>query len=333
MVAFWYTRHMQPAPKRHVGWLIFTLMFLLVVAAGLWQRYWIYDEIRLWNYQPPAAIRQLADETTMDASTRRVFYANHPALEDKTQFSQHCTSGEKTIVLGCYINTKGIYLYQVTDSRLHGIIEVTAAHETLHAEYERLSPADKKRVDTMINNAYAQITDKRIRETIQSYQDAGADVTNELHSILGTEVRTLPTDLENYYKRYFTNRAAIVAYSEQYEGEFSSRQQQVAADDAKLKELKTQIDQQNAQLEQQANSINATYKQLQALRSSGQTEQYNAGVPGYNNSIANYNAKVRNVQSLINAYNQLVNDRNKLALEENQLIQAIDSRPTTLESQ
>lgn len=313
--------------------IVFSLIVIVLVSVGIWQRYYIYDQIRLWHYQPSAAVTQLADETTMVQSARRVFYANHPALDDRSTFSGHCTAAEKTIVLGCYVSNQGIYLYDVTDSRLHGVVEVTAAHETLHAEYDRLSPGEKKKVNAMLTAAYAQVTDQRIRDTIKSYQDSGADITNELHSILGTEVRTLPADLENYYRQYFSNRSAIVAFSEQYESEFTNRQQQVAAYDVQLKTMKQQIDESEAALKQQAQQINAAYAQLQELRAQNNIEAYNAGVPSYNKSVSTYNAQVKQVQNLISQYNVIVTRRNAIAVEENQLSQAIDSRPDTLQSQ
>ena len=36
------------------------------------------------------------------------------------------------------------YIYNVNDERLNGLKEVTAAHEMLHAAYERLPESDKK---------------------------------------------------------------------------------------------------------------------------------------------------------------------------------------------
>src|SRR6185295_11567695 len=102
----------------------------------------------------------------MTPDTRRLFYVYHPVLEDKQAFNSHCTDSEKTIVLGCYISRTGIYLYDVTDSRLNGVEQVTAAHETLHAAYERLSSSERKRVDGLTAQAFAQVTDQRIKDTI-----------------------------------------------------------------------------------------------------------------------------------------------------------------------
>src|SRR3569832_105079 len=117
--------------RRLVGLAAFEAV--LVTAGVMWLNRWgIYDAVRLHNYQAPAEIAQLASNDAMNDSTRRLFYVNHPELNDKATFSGHCKGSEKTIVLGWYITSQGIYLYNVTDHRLSGIVEVTAAHETLH---------------------------------------------------------------------------------------------------------------------------------------------------------------------------------------------------------
>jgi chromosome segregation ATPase len=306
----------------------------LVAAALLWLNRWnIYDSLRLRGYQPPQAITQLATDTTMNDHTRRLFYVYHPALEDKTAFVQSCKLAEKTIVLGCYVPSQGIYLSNITDERLAGVIQVTAAHETLHAAYDRLSDSDKSKVDAMVTSAYSQVTDKRIRETMDAYRKSGADTTNELHSILGTEVRNLPPDLEAYYSRYFKDRKAIVAYSEKYEQAFDERQKAVDSYDQQLATIKGQIDGAEATLASQEATLKTERGRLDALLSAKQYEAYNAGVPGFNAQVAAYNTSVRKIRGLIDQYNDIVNKRNAVALEETELVKAIDSRPETISTQ
>jgi len=177
------------------------LLYLLipVVLAGVlfWQRMALFDAWRLRNYTPPTDIVALADSTTMEDNARRLFYVYHPAVLDKTLFNMYCRDDEHSIVLGCYRSGKGIYIYGVEDPRLNGIKEVTAAHELLHAAYERLNTKDKAYVDKLTNQTLAGITDERILSTVELYKDKDAEtLNNELHSILGTGVRTLPAELE-----------------------------------------------------------------------------------------------------------------------------------------
>ncbi len=320
--------------RRSFNWLK-TLLVLVFVFAGLallWsQRFNLYDWARSRSYQPPAAVVQLATDTTMTDRTRRMFYAYHPSLESREAFNQHCTDNEQTIVLGCYVRGRGIYLYNVTEQRLQGILQVTAAHETLHAAYDRLSAQDRRHVDGLTAQAYAALTDERIRSNIDSYRQRDPSIVpNELHSILATEVRVLPEVLENYYKRYFSNRSTIVGFSEQYESEFTSRKQKVAEYDAKLLDLKAQIDGLESNRAQQLTQINSEEERLQNLRRANQIATYNAGIPAYQQLVRDYNADVRREQALIEEYNSVVSIRNTLALEENALLEAIDSRADDL---
>ncbi len=323
----------MPSRRTRVTSLV-AFLSVFVIAALLWFNRWnIYDSMRLRNYQAPAAVSQLATDTTMNDKTRRLFYVYRPELDGKDSFIQNCKSAEKTIVLGCYVPSKGIYLSDITDPRLAGVVQVTAAHETLHAAYDRLGPSEKSKVDGMLNSAYAQVTDTRIRETIDAYRKDGADVTNELHSILGTEVRNLPADLEAYYARYFKDRKAVVAFSEKYEQAFDDRKKAVDTYDEQLKSLKSQIDASEDKLASQDANLKSERARLDGLLSSKQYEAYNAGVPGFNAQVSAYNASVRQIRSLIDKYNDAVSKRNAIALEESELVKAIDSRPDTITGQ
>jgi hypothetical protein len=317
---------MQTRKRRYTAGII-TILILAVPLLALWQHFAIFDIIRLHGYNAPQQIVQLADDTAMLPSTRRLFYVYHPALEDKTPFNTDCRSNEQTIVLGCYVDGRGIYLLNVTDSRLNGVEQVTAAHETLHAAYARLSSTERKKVDAMTAAAFAGLQDQRIKDTIELYRKQDASVVpNELHSILGTEVRTLPADLEAYYSRYFSDRLKVVSFSEQYEQAFTDRKNQIVSYDAQLAGLKGQIDALQTSLTKQAGELSSERDRLSGLKSSGQTAAYNAAVPGYNNKVNAYNGDIDTLSGLISEYNDIVPKRNAIAEQEQDLVQAIDSR-------
>lgn len=298
-----------------------------------WTKKWdIYDTWRLRDYQAPAAIAQLASQTTMNDSTRRLFYVYHPELSTKDSFNSRCNSAEQTIVLGCYIPNTGIYLFNIQDARLNGIQQVTAAHEALHAAYDRLGKNEKVRINALLNDAYKKISDERIRSTIDEYKNNGADVNNELHSILATEVRDLPPELEQYYTKYFNNRLAVVGFSEQYEGAFTERKKRIDEADGRLAGLKVEIESGEADLNARQEALQRDRARLDALLSSKNYEAYNAGVSNFNAQVNAYNATVRRVRSLIDQYNTIVSERNAIAEEQGELIKAIDSRPDTLET-
>jgi hypothetical protein len=325
-----YTKAMRFL-RRFWSLLVTLLVFGFIVTVWL-QRQAIYDYLRLRNYHPDSVVVQLATDTTMNAKARNIFYVQHPELDTKTNFNGHCSNGEQTIVLGCYISRTGIYVLQVDDSRLAGIEQVTAAHEMLHAAYDRLGSKDKQNVDDLITQTYAKVTDQRIRDTIDQYKKAGADTTNELHSILGTEVHGLPPALETYYKRYFTDRTKIVSYSEQYEQAFTDSKTKVDEDDVQLKQMKIQIDSDQSALSTQSDDLASRRAKLDQERSSGDINSYNAGVAPYNTAVRAYNNLVIQTKNEIDVYNTLLDARNALAIQEQSLFQAIDSHLTTQQS-
>ena len=328
-----------PEPKKTsrrfiIGWLVFGLVCALAILAN---HQAVYDWIRLQGYHVPANVAALASDDQLTPPAKRIFYVNHPLLQDKTAFASSCPNGDKeTAVLGCYIPMqRGIYVLRVTDARLAGIEQVTAAHELLHAAYDRLSDKDKRQVDSWLTDYYQHdLTDPVIIDQMNSYKKTEPnDLVNEMHSVFGTEVTSLPTNLENYYKRYFADRQKVTAYYTTYEAEFSSRINKIKQDDAKLASLKMQIQAGEADLKTKQSQLNAQQAQLDTARHSGNVTAYNAGVPVYNALVDAYNAEVSTIKSLVDQYNTLVAARNAIALEEQQLTQAISSSVSPISSQ
>lgn len=312
--------------RKKITRLVFALFVASLPVLAYWQRYAIYDEIRLYNYKAPYEIGQLANQASMLPSMTKLFFVNHPALEDKATFNNSCKTAEQTIVLGCYIKGNGIHLLKVTDSRLNGVEQVTAAHETLHAAYDRLSTSKRKKVDAMTTAYYATATDQRLKDTIELYRKKDPSVVpNELHSILGTEIRSLPKDLENYYKRYFYNRLEIVSFSEKYEQAFTDRKNQISSYDEQLTSLKAQINSLQTSLTNQSASLTSERERLNSLRNSGQISAYNSAVPDFNNRVNQYNRDIDTLSSLVSQYNDIVAKRNEIAAQETELTKAIDS--------
>ncbi len=300
---------------------VLSLSLLGATAWGFFHRQEVYDWYRLRGYTPPASIQALATETTMNSSTRRLFYVQHPELSGRDSFNQNCGNiSEVTIVLGCYISNQGIYVFNVDDDpRLNGVEQVTAAHELLHAAYDRLSDQEKARIDSLTQSAFQNLTDQRIIENIASYRQRDPSVVpNELHSILGTEVRNLPPELEKYYAQYFDNRAQIVTFSENYEAELTSRRALADSLEAQINQLKQQID----QLEQDLSEEKAS---LESQRSSVDTQ---SEVIVFNNRVDKYNSSVTYLNTLINKHNDLVEQYKANALEQQQLFKALSSKPT-----
>lgn len=324
-------------PKLQITSLVMLLVILAGLIFGITHLQALDDWWKLRGYTPPAAIVSLADQDTMNSYTRHAFYVNHPQLlSTVSAFRQACPDSEQTIVLGCYHpGQNGIYIYNVQDPALHGVQQVTAAHEVLHSVYARLSSSDRQQLDNELESYYKNdLHDSRVLAEVKLYQQTEPnDVYDEMSCTFGTEIANLPPALEAYYAKYFTNRQAVVAFEQSYEGEFTKRENIINADDAQLAAMKQQIDSEESSLTNQLNQIEADRARLDQLSSSNQINAYNAGVDSFNAEVDAYNSGVQKLRSDIAAYNQLVQDRNSVAAELRGLQSAIDTRLTTQATQ
>ncbi len=319
--------------RKH-AWLVTNLVLL---AATIGASYFVVtyrQDIQDWwalrAYTAPANIAHIADQDTMAGRGRDLFYVSQPKVEDGQDFNSHCSkTGEKTVVLGCY-TAQRIYLYNVTDARLQGVVQVTAAHEMLHAAYERLGSGEKADVDAMVQAELPKVTDERLKELINLYNKSEpGELLNEMHSILGTEYGNLSAPLEQYYKQYFTDRAKVVGLASAYQAAFTEAQQKIAAMATQIDSLKAQIDINTQALNQQKLAIDAEAAELNQLRGSD-TSAYNKRVPGYNAKVNAYNNLVLATRSLIDEYNALVVKHNNEAAAQNSLYNSLDSHYQTV---
>ena len=319
--------HTSKLTSKYILYGLLSIYVLLGIAYGIRQR--IYDEARLYNYRPPASISALATADTMTAYTKHVFYVNHPILlPSVASFRADCPEDEADIVIGCYhVGQAGIYIYNVQDSSLAGVQEVTAAHEVLHAIYARLSPSARNRLDSQLEAFYKHgLNNPTVEAEVKVYiQTEPGDVDDEMSCTFGTELAQLPANLSAYYRQFFSNRSAIVAYEQKYQATFTSKQKIIASDDSELTSLKQQITVQELALAKQHQQIELTRLQLQSMQSTNPTA-YNAAVPGFNSDVTSYNTALNSVQNDIASYNQLVTSRNSVAGAFDTLVSAIDTR-------
>jgi chromosome segregation ATPase len=215
-----------------------TLISVSVAALLFINRQYVIDQVNIWQYQPSPSIEKLVDRSGMNDQGEFYFYASTPTLESTQVFNDKCGHREEsTAILGCYAAQK-IYIYNVTDARLDGIREVTAAHEMLHAAYERMGDDERKKVDALLETEYSKLkNDKNLSERMAFYaKTEPGQRDNELHSVIGTEVASISKDLEEHYKKYFTDRQKVVALHAKYATLFSDLQ---ARSDELVNELKS----------------------------------------------------------------------------------------------
>lgn len=311
--------------------LILTSFALVFVAIMLiLNKQYVIDQITVWRYSPSDSIKSLIDRTGMSDYGKFIFYASQPQLQSSADFNQSCARIEETSsVLGCYDGDK-IYIYDIKNSQLEGIREVTAAHEALHAVYNRLNDVDKTRINTLLEDEYKKLeSNKNFTDRMSFYaRTEPGQRGNELHSIIGTEISSISTELESYYDKYFSDRQQIVDLNAKYISIFQD-------------------------LENKANTLKA---QLDSLKISvdNQTNQYNTDIQILNNDISEFNSKANNglffsqaefnyerniilnrvnilnnmkdkINSDIENYNLLLVQLNSIASESQQLHNSIDS--------
>jgi hypothetical protein len=310
--------------KRYLGMAI----IIAVVMIGIRFTQDLEDWSKLLHYQPSPEIARLAANTTMTDTARRFFYVNQPTIETKKSSLNLCKSTEHTIVLGCYVPRKGIFLQAVTDPRLQGVMEVTAAHEMLHVVYQRMSLFEQTQINKQLQTVLRKIQNPRILKLVQTYnkQDARS-VDNELHSILGTEVRNLGSELEGHYRKYFTDRSKIVSLSERYEGVFTVLRDKAKNLTAQLEMRKSALEQLAEQVKQEAASVDSERSNLQSSISSSPQSDYNFRVSNFNDRVNNYNQLVARLREQTGTYNQMVTEHNSIALEEKSLVESLENKP------
>lgn len=321
-------------------WPVFVIAFVTVLlwagAVGAWlNQQAIHDWWRLRSYEPNQEIVALADTVKMTDYARQVFYVQHPAVEPASSFNQYCRHGnEFTIVLGCYISGQGIYIFRVDDKRLQGIEEVTAAHEMLHAVYERLSEQDRILIDKTTRLYFESRATDKLRQTIGQYENNDpSSVPSELYAILGTEVRNIPSDLERHYATYFTDRTRVVALAEQYEQAFSERKEKIDALAKELTRLKDTIDTQRSLLDAESRALSTEYDRINRISNTADPQSFRQVAEEYNERVRQYNEAVAQITELIETYNETYEIYQSVVLEQQDLFNAIDSRPKTINTQ
>lgn len=318
------------ARKSSVARLVIALVLLTLSIGIFFNRQTISDQIIVWQYKPDTEIAQISSRASLNSKGTFLLYAAQPMVQSREDFNANCSlHTEKSVVLGCY-DGRYIYLYDIDDPRLDGIKEVTAAHEMLHVAYARLSDQERLRVNAMIDDALPKIGSERIEKRIALYdQDDPSVRYNELHSMLGTEVKNLPEPLTAYYDQYFINRLSLVLLSERYETvfvELETRQQQLVAE---LNALATDITAQSDQYSQEFQELQQDILAFNEQANSGSFSTQAAFNAQRSQLVARQsalNSQRNEINRKIVTYQDLSKELEELNLTAQDLQRSIDSR-------
>lgn len=202
----------------------------MCVLAACWllmNRQYVVDQIAVWQYEPTSQVARIADEASLSSKGKFYFYASHPQVQDRHDFNASCERREhNTAILGCY-NGQYIFIFNVADPELKGIKAVTAAHEMLHAAYDRLNESERAEVNSLVEKEYENLKDNKDLQTrLEFYERTQpGERANELHAMIGTEIADIGADLEEHYGQYFDNRSQVVALYDEYSSVFQQLQE------------------------------------------------------------------------------------------------------------
>lgn len=265
----------------------------------------ISDYITVWSYKPSTVIMSFAERAGLSDNGTFIYLASQPILDGTQLFNAECDNVENVAsILGCYKDNR-IYIYDVNDKKLDGIREVTAAHEMLHAAYARLSEREKSRVNRLLRTEYENIKDdENFKSRMEFYaKTEPGQINNELHSVIGTEVASISSELEEYYSRYFDDRQQSVNLNSKYLSVF-------------------------AELDRHAKEILSS-RDVLVQSINDRTQRYNQEIGVLDSDIIDFNFRANNAyfeseKKFIDERNQLMARKTKLNNERSYIMQDID---------
>lgn len=185
---------------------VFLVGFLIAgVLAARQYRTEIGDWWFLRSYQPSVKVVEVASRAGFNDHGTKLFYRADPEFVDKATIANRCDIEN----LACLTSAGAIVI--LDEPGKADQTTVSAAHEVLHLAYRRLGDEDKAMLAPLLDEAYDQLraTTDLVEEVAN--QPTVEDRRDELHSLLGSEYAPLPQALEDYYRRYFSDRSKVVA--------------------------------------------------------------------------------------------------------------------------
>ncbi|MGB2787117.1 MAG: hypothetical protein WBB94_01925 [Candidatus Saccharimonadaceae bacterium] len=321
-------------PKRSNLSLVFSVLVLFFGSAALafviLQGQWVVDQLRVLKYQPDSRIVKYVERAGLNDQGKFYLYAAQPAVLDSQNFNESCKDQEQeTAILGCY-NNGNIYIYDIDGAELDGIKEVTTAHEMLHVAYERLTSKERASVDDMIEREYKKLVeDKDLQSRMEFYRRTEpGQRDNELHAIIGTEVKSIDPELEKYYQKYFSDRSKTTTLYAKYINVFNQidvRRQQLKSD---AEALLAQVNQLKSAYERSSAQLQTDYQIYQNLAKSGGYSSQSVADRAFS-ALQARNEGLKSerltIIDMINHYNLIIKELNELATRRNELTKSLDS--------
>lgn len=316
----------QKTKRNYCGWVILLVLVAIATIIVL-NRAWIYDWFRGVTYRPTAEMISIRDELNLTGRGEFLFNATQPELNEADAFNANCRQDESEVaVLGCY-TAGNIYVYNITDAKLDGIRELTAAHELLHAVWARMGSKEREDLRPILQQVY-QNNLSVLKDDIETYADD--EWIEEIFVRAGTEIKKLPDVLEKYYAEIFSDQDAIVDFYESYIAVFREVKMKMEGLASEIEVLRDSI---NAKMAEYENKVNQLEMDIARFNSCAETAGCFATEAEFyvqrNTLVARENElNLLNdeINNMIDNYNLKVDEYNADALESRKLQNMINSK-------
>lgn len=325
--------------RNNAGLITSVVLTLVMVLSGAWlllNRQYVVDQLSVWGYTPSASIQRIIDRVDFAPKGDFYFRTSQPVVSSADAFNSDCPQREvNNPILGCY-NGQGIFIYDIQNDELDGIKEVTAAHEMLHSVWDRLDDKEKERLGVLLNAELNTITDESFLERMDYYKrNQPGEVTNELHSIIGTEFANISDELETYYQQYFKDRSHIVALHDKYNHVFTDLKIQAETLHKELVVLSESIQSRSTQYEEDVKKLASDINDFNRRAENGsfstmsQFNQERAALVARSSSL---DAQRDQLNQDIATYNTKYNQYQSVAVEIQELNKSINSMSSVSEA-
>lgn len=316
----------QNVKQHYLKWIVLFVLVVIVIAIIL-NRAWIYDWFRGVIYRPTAEMVSIRDKLNLTGRGDFLFNATQPELNGADDFNANCRQDEGEVaVLGCYA-AGNIYVYNITDTKLDGIRELTAAHELLHAVWARMSNAEKEDLKPILQKVY-QDNLSVLKDDIETYADD--ERIEEIFVRAGTEIKKLPDVLEKYYAEIFSDQDVVVDFYEKYIAVFREIKMQMEGLASEIEVLRDSI---NVKMAEYENKVSQLETDIAGFNSCAETAGCFVTEAEFNvrrNALVVREGELNllndEINNMIDDYNLKVDEYNADALESRKLQNMINSK-------
>ncbi|MBQ3474094.1 hypothetical protein IJH24_01545 [Candidatus Saccharibacteria bacterium] len=303
-------------------WILFVVLAVVIVL----NRQVIIDFVRGGFYKPTAEMEQIRYDLNLTSKGELIFNASKPELSTREDFNEKCRAeDEVSAILGCYTE-QAIYVYNIDDKELDGILELTTAHELLHAVYERMNVWERDGLKDLLEKVYAE-NREALGEEVNLYDSV--EQLEEIYVRAGTEIKKLPEELEKHYAGIFKDQDKVVSFYDKYIKVFREIEDEFEFLEKEMNELNVEIDTKTADYEDGVTVLN---KDIDEFNNCANTMGcFNSDYEFYvrRNELVSRQTELQTlydeIDELINQYNSDVEKYNKNVIRNDNLQNMINS--------